>query len=111
MAYWQFDLTFVNLAALPAGAHSIVVYAMISVSSSGGLSFGADVPATGNLDFTTSTAAPEYGNPFELPPEAKVWFEVSVMNDVAPPNPPETLGIYLLGPYTVGEIGTEVPAP
>ena len=109
MAYWQFDLTFTNLGALPAGAHSIDVYAIISgPPRPGGLAATADMPATGDLVLTTSTAAPAGGNPFELPPEAKVWFEVAVLSE----SPlPETLDVYLLGPYTVGDIGTEVPAP
>ena len=59
MAYWQFDMTFTNLGALPAGAGAILADAIFSIPGVGELSPGAEVPATGDLYFTTSTAAPE----------------------------------------------------
>lgn len=109
MAYWQFDLKFVNLAALPAGAYSLGVYAMFSTGDERW--FEADVPATGDLSVTLSTAAPPYNSPFELSSEDKAWFQVTVLTEFVFPGPQEYLSIYQLGPYTVGDIGTEVPAP
>jgi len=106
MAYWQFDLTFTNLGALPAGAGAIGIYTILSGPPwPGNLSSGAPLPATGDLDFTLSTLSPSYGDPFELPPETKVWFEVTVLTEAASQG--ETLDAYLIGPYTVGEVGTE----
>ena|SRR5690554_3584498 len=111
MAYWQFDLTFTNLGALPEEAHAIAIYGLFSIQGSSNISTGNLVPATGDLVLTANTAEPDYGSPFEVAPETKVWFEVTVMDGTEPPNPPELLAVYLIGPYTVGDIGTEVPAP
>lgn len=108
MAYWQFDLTFVNLGALPEGAHAIDFFLQSSRPVGGSLGAAGDIPATGNLDLTASTTAPDYGSPFELSSEDKAWFAVTVLDSAYPP---ETLASYLLGPYTVGDVGTEVPAP
>lgn len=105
MAHYQFDFTFVNLAALPAGAYHIglnLFFENYEYDYGYGL-----IPASGDLTITTTTAAPDYGPPFELSATDKVWAQVAVTTD----QPKKYLGVYVIGPYEVGDIGTEVPAP
>lgn len=109
MAYYQFDFTFVNLTALPAGASLMELYLVFSPAQYD--SWYGVIPGSGDLTITTDTSAPDYGDPFELDATDKVWIEVSVLSDLTPPNQPDVLGLYLIGPYNVGDIGTEVPAP
>lgn len=109
MAYYQFDCTFVNLAALPTGASGISVYMIFSVPE-GASGYGA-IPVSGDLTISIDTSAPEFGDAFELAATDQVWLEVTVPGEPVAPDPPNNLAAYMLGPYLVGDIGTEVPAP
>ncbi|WP_138436326.1 hypothetical protein [Marinobacter shengliensis] len=106
MAYYQFDLTFVNLAALPAGASLIDVGANFSDLSS--LTGYEMIQGSGDLTVTLDTSQPQFGNPYEVDAGESIWFTVSV---VAGTPPSEFVAIYTIGPYLVGDVGTEVPAP
>lgn len=103
MAYWQFDLTFVNLEALPAGADNLTVQGIFA-SPYDYVGVGLAVSPPGSLTASMNTIDDVY-DPFELAPSEKVWFMVDVEASG------QRVLSTLLGPYTVGDIGTEVPAP
>jgi|SRR5690554_3710203 len=109
MAYWQFDLTFTNLGALPEGSAVILVRTFSSTGFEA-VHFRA-LPESESLTVSASTAEPGgtiIGNypPFELIASDQVWFVVMLASSAnTVPN------LYSIGPYTVGDIGTEVPSP
>lgn len=101
MAYYQFDLTFVNLAALQASGGTLIVDSVPAPGS--GASGSGTIPASGDLTVSVSTLNPDYGRPaFELDPSDEIWFLVFVyVNNV-------TVHAKMIGPYLVGDIGSVV---
>lgn len=111
MAYYQFDLKFVNLGALPAGAGEIYASALFSDGDASVIGEVGIVPASGDLTITIDTSAPSFGSAFELASTDKVWFSIEVSTEYTGPGTLEYLSSYTIGPYTVGAVGVEVPAP
>jgi|SRR5690554_4196130 len=99
MAYWQFDLTFVNLGALPAGSEVLAIQAVFENSQHFITGQSAFSPP-GSVSVPMSTTNGQNGS-FELDYSAKVWFMVTVIA-----NNQRALAT-TLGPSTVGDIGTE----
>lgn len=109
MAYWQFDLTFTNLGALPAGSSGVLVNTLSSTGSDA-LHFGI-LSGPGDLTIGASTAAPGGSAlgpfpAFELSASDQVWFTVMLADGSN-----TMTNLHSIGPYTVGDVGTEVPAP
>jgi len=106
MAYWEFDLTFTNLGALPEGSLVLVVRAMSStgfeavrfemLSGSESLTL---IPSTADPGGTILGDLPT----FELDASDEVWFTVMLSNGSN-----TMTNLYSIGPYTVGDVGTEV---
>src|SRR5690554_549592 len=102
MAYYQFDLTFVNLGALPEDADSIRVAAITFDA----VSFQS-IPASGDLTITLDTLGdPPFIPAEDLDPSDLVWFEVLVYSGGS-----VVVGAYMLGPYAAGDEGTEISGP
>ena len=87
----------------------MLVRTLTSVGSEA-IHFGM-LPESG--DFTVSASTAEPGGiilgafpPFELAASDQVWFTVMLADGSN-----TMTNLYSIGPYTVGDIGTEVPAP
>lgn len=111
MAYYQFDLNLINLAALPSGANSYSVRLIFSGSNESPARY-FDEPFPASQSITVDTRDAEPGSsfpppPFELSATDDMWVDIEAVNI----NGSDYLAQmkYTLGPYTVGDVGTEVP--
>lgn len=113
MAYYQFDLTFTNLGALPASTYDWGVRFFFSDSTETVTRyFEGPFPASQAITVDTRNAEPDSPNPppaFELSASAYMWVEMQAYRMEG--GDFFTVLLHTLGPYTVGDVGTEVPPP
>jgi hypothetical protein len=113
MAYYQFDLTFINLEDLPPGSFAISVQLKIGVAGIGPNKNAAydDLPTSGDYSLSYSTAGPPSGDPFQLDATDQMWIVAEIYSEYTGPDTDQLLVHHALGPYSAGDIGTVVAAP
>lgn len=103
MADWQIDLTFVNLGAMP---EIKTLYFSVEASNGWGETPYMAPDENGQIAASVTLSG--------AVATEKCWVIVHAFSGPLPEGPgefPDRTGIWVLGPYTVGDIGTEVPAP
>lgn len=115
MAYYKFDLDFINTQSWSSGADYIDMDVWFE-SMDGGFYEDREGPfnSTESFSFDTSVGDPggDWPPPFEIQPEERVWVTIRLWKEVSQdPYKQNIVGAYALGPYIASEIGTEVPAP
>lgn len=108
MAYYQFDLTIINFSAyLMATPNFYDLKVTARFSGSDLYDNAAYSGGAGDfIYFTSNTSSPSTFAPFELSASDKVWFDLESEDENG-----LLIEAWRVGPYTVGDVGTEVPAP
>ena len=107
MAYYSFDFT---VTGIPSGVTDIVGICEFSSAGYGGQLVPGPTDSFGNMTFSIDTSvggSHPADDPVDVLASEKIWINFKATYEEGAQQP-ETIGIYLIGPYIVSEAGTVV---